>query len=100
MLRSLYDQRRPREGAGQLPALLLDQGQLPSATIQGEAMNQAILPLAITRMAGPQIMSAIIFVTASKPVKGLGLLHRAHRPLSPIGVVLVGADTSRKETQI
>ena len=34
-----------------------------------EAMNQAILPLAITMMAGPQIMSAIIFVTASKPVK-------------------------------
>jgi hypothetical protein len=28
-----------------------------------------ILPLAITMMAGPQIMSAIIFVTASKPVK-------------------------------
>src|SRR5918997_2276500 len=32
-------------------------------------MNQAILPLAITMMAGPQIMSAIIFVTASKPVR-------------------------------
>jgi len=32
-------------------------------------MNQAILPLAITMMAGPQIMSAIIFVTTSKPVK-------------------------------
>jgi hypothetical protein len=32
-------------------------------------MNEAILPLAITMMAGPQIMSAIIFVTASKPVK-------------------------------
>jgi hypothetical protein len=32
-------------------------------------MDQAILPLAITMMAGPQIMSAIIFVTASKPVK-------------------------------
>jgi hypothetical protein len=32
-------------------------------------MNQGILPLAITMMAGPQIMSAIIFVTASKPLK-------------------------------
>ena len=32
-------------------------------------MNLQILPLAITMMAGPQIMSAIIFVTASKPVK-------------------------------
>jgi Sap, sulfolipid-1-addressing protein len=32
-------------------------------------MNLNILPLAITMMAGPQIMSAIIFVTASKPVR-------------------------------
>ena len=32
-------------------------------------MNLQILPLAITMMAGPQIMSAIIFLTASKPVK-------------------------------
>jgi hypothetical protein len=32
-------------------------------------MNLQILPLAITMMAGPQIMSAIIFVTTSKPLK-------------------------------
>jgi threonine/homoserine/homoserine lactone efflux protein len=32
-------------------------------------MNLTILPLAITMMAGPQIMSAIIFLTASKAVK-------------------------------
>jgi len=32
-------------------------------------MNLAILPLAITMNAGPQIMSALIFVTASKPLK-------------------------------
>jgi len=32
-------------------------------------MALAILPLAITMMAGPQIMSAIIFLTTSKPVK-------------------------------
>ncbi|HJQ28350.1 MAG TPA: GAP family protein [Rubrobacter sp.] len=32
-------------------------------------MNLAILPLAITMMAGPQIMSAIIFITAPKPLK-------------------------------
>jgi threonine/homoserine/homoserine lactone efflux protein len=32
-------------------------------------MNLDILPLALTMMAGPQIMSAIIFLTASKPVK-------------------------------
>ena len=32
-------------------------------------MSLAIIPLAITMNAGPQIMSAIIFVTASKPLK-------------------------------
>ena len=32
-------------------------------------MNLAILPLAITMNAGPQIMSAIIFLTTSKPLK-------------------------------
>jgi Sap-like sulfolipid-1-addressing protein len=32
-------------------------------------MNLDILPLAITMMAGPQIMSAIIFVTAPKPLQ-------------------------------
>lgn len=32
-------------------------------------MNLAVLPLAITMNAGPQIMSAIIFVTAKKPLK-------------------------------
>ena len=32
-------------------------------------MNLEILPLAITMMAGPQIMSAIIFLTAPKPLK-------------------------------
>jgi small neutral amino acid transporter SnatA (MarC family) len=32
-------------------------------------MNLQILPLAITMMAGPQIMSAIIFVTAPKALR-------------------------------
>lgn len=32
-------------------------------------MNLAVLPLAITMNAGPQIMSAIIFVTTRKPLK-------------------------------
>ena len=32
-------------------------------------MNLDVLPLAITMNAGPQIMSAIIFVTAQKPLK-------------------------------
>jgi Sap, sulfolipid-1-addressing protein len=32
-------------------------------------MNVAVIPLAITMNAGPQIMSALIFVTATKPLK-------------------------------
>ena len=32
-------------------------------------MNLQILPLAITMMAGPQIMSAIVFITALKPLR-------------------------------
>ena len=32
-------------------------------------MDLAVLPLAITMNAGPQIMSALIFITASKPLK-------------------------------
>jgi hypothetical protein len=32
-------------------------------------MSLAVIPLAITMNAGPQIMSALIFVTASKPLK-------------------------------
>jgi small neutral amino acid transporter SnatA (MarC family) len=34
-----------------------------------EIMNLAILPLAITMLAGPQIMSAIIFITSTRPVR-------------------------------
>jgi hypothetical protein len=34
-----------------------------------ETMNLAVLPLAITMNAGPQIMSAIVFVTAARPLK-------------------------------
>jgi hypothetical protein len=38
------------------------------ASTDGARMNVEVLPLAITMMAGPQIMSAIIFVTAKKAV--------------------------------
>src|ERR687898_2648235 len=40
-----------------------------SRTGGSRAMSLAVLPLAITMNAGPQIMSAIIFVTASKPIR-------------------------------
>src|SRR5215208_5480403 len=33
------------------------------------AVSLSVIPLAITMNAGPQIMSAIIFVTAAKPLK-------------------------------
>ena len=36
-------------------------------------MNLAVLPLAITMNAGPQIMSAIVFVTAPQAAETLGL---------------------------
>jgi cytochrome c biogenesis protein CcdA len=38
------------------------------ASTDGASMSLEVLPLAITMMAGPQIMSAIIFVTAEKAV--------------------------------
>jgi hypothetical protein len=51
-------------------------------------MNQAILPLAITMMAGPQIMSAIIFVTASKPVKLSATFLAAVAIAATVGVAI------------
>jgi len=44
-------------------------------------MNLAILPLAITMLAGPQIMSAIIFVTSTRPVRISALLSSFPRKL-------------------
>ena len=32
-------------------------------------MNTEILPLAITMMAGPQIMSDIVFITSRRPIR-------------------------------
>jgi hypothetical protein len=40
----------------------------PAPRLRSPPVNLQILPLAITMMAGPQIMSAIIFVTAEKAV--------------------------------
>jgi hypothetical protein len=36
---SLRGQLTPREGAGQLPALLLERGQLPSSTTHSQALR-------------------------------------------------------------
>ena len=104
MLRSLCGQRRPREGAGKLPAFLLDQDQLAPATKLGEVMNQAILPLAITMLAGPQIMSAIVFVTSAKPVRtsaafiiGVALATTAGVTIVFVAVTLLGGGGSLGE---
>jgi hypothetical protein len=51
-------------------------------------MNLQILPLAITMMAGPQILSAIIFVTAVKPLK-LSAAYLAGVVIGPtVGVIV------------
>jgi hypothetical protein len=57
-------------------------------------MNQAILPLAITMMAGPQIMSAIIFVTASKPVKVSASFIAGVAIATTLGVAIILAAVS------
>lgn len=46
-------------------------------------MSEAVLPLAITMMAGPQIISAITFITAPSPIK-LSLAY-----ISGVGIALV-----------
>ncbi len=51
-------------------------------------MNQAILPLAITMMAGPQIMSAIIFVTTPKPPRTAGAFVLGVAVATTLGVLI------------
>jgi threonine/homoserine/homoserine lactone efflux protein len=51
-------------------------------------MNQAILPLAITMMVGPQIMSAIIFVTTPKPQKTAGAFVLGVAVATTVGVLI------------
>ena len=51
-------------------------------------MNLQILPLAITMMAGPQIMSAIIFVTTSRPVKLSAAFLAAVAIAATVGVTI------------
>jgi hypothetical protein len=52
-------------------------------------MNLEILPLAITMMAGPQIMSAIIFVTAAKAVPISLAFVAGVATATTVGVVLM-----------
>ncbi len=52
-------------------------------------MNLHILPLAITMMAGPQIMAAIIFVTASKPVRISAAFLAAVAIATTVGLVVL-----------
>ena len=54
-------------------------------------MSLEILPLAITMMAGPQIMSAIIFLTTSKPVKVSASFVAAVAIATTVGVIIARA---------
>ena len=54
-------------------------------------MNLQILPLAITMMAGPQIMSAIIFLTTPKPVKISASFIAAVAVATTVGVIIARA---------
>ena len=51
-------------------------------------MDQAILSLAITMMAGPQIMSAIIFVTTPKPLRTAGAFVLGVAIAATVGVLI------------
>ena len=51
-------------------------------------MDQAILPLAITMMAGPQIMAAIIFVTTPKPTRTAGAFVLGVAIATTVGVLV------------
>jgi hypothetical protein len=51
-------------------------------------MDQAILPLAITMMAGPQIMSAIIFVTTPRPLRTSGAFDLGVAIATTVGVII------------
>jgi hypothetical protein len=64
-------------------------------------MNLAILPLAVTMLAGPQIMSAIIFITSAKPARnslafiiGVGLATTVGVTIVYIAVTLLGGGGS------
>jgi Sap, sulfolipid-1-addressing protein len=54
-------------------------------------MSLEILPLAITMMAGPQIMSAIIFLTTPKPVKISASFIAAVAIATTVGVIIARA---------
>ena len=54
-------------------------------------MSLEILPLAITMMAGPQIMSAIIFLTTPKPVKVSASFVAAMAIATTVGVIIARA---------
>jgi len=51
-------------------------------------MDLAILPLAITMMAGPQIMAAIIFVTTPKPPRTAGAFVLGVAIATTVGVLI------------
>jgi Sap, sulfolipid-1-addressing protein len=60
-----------------------------AASAKVRAVNTDILPLAITMMAGPQIMSAIIFVTSEQAVKKSAAFVMGVLVAATIGVAIL-----------
>lgn len=54
-------------------------------------MDTAILPLAITMMAGPQILSAIIFATSKKPIQASVYFTLGVAVAATVGVIVATA---------
>ena len=68
-------------------------------------MSLAVLPLAITMNAGPQIMSALIFVTAAKPLKLsayflAGLLLLSIFPSDFVVLMTVGVNLEQSDSSL
>lgn len=63
-------------------------------------MDLNVLPLAVTMMAGPQIMSAIILLTAPKPVKVSVSFIVGVAIATTVGVIIAGAVATLADSSI
>ncbi len=63
-------------------------------------MDLNVLPLAVTMMAGPQIMSAIILLTAPKPVKVSVSFIAGVAIATTLGVIIAGAVATLADSSI
>ena len=63
-------------------------------------MDLNVLPLAVTMMAGPQIMSAILLLTAPKPVKVSVSFIAGVAIATTVGVIIAGAVATLADSSI